>query len=150
MGAQLTFGHAGKLDETIKSWVPKLRNLIHRLIDAEDQIAAIEPIKLYSEEEVNTKQVWIDGKEIYRKVIDIGTLPNATIKNTGHGIASFSNLVRIYGIANNGSTYLTIPHVSSSAAANQINMQVTTANVRISTAIDFSAYSGHVILEYTK
>ena len=31
---------------------------------------------VYSTDEVKTNKVWIDGKPIYRKVVDCGALPN--------------------------------------------------------------------------
>ena len=47
-----------------------------------------------------TEQVvgtWIDGKPLYQKTIDTGTLPNNTAKNVPHGIADLENVVYFSG-----------------------------------------------------
>ena len=50
---------------------------------------------------------WIDGKTLYRKVIDTGALPNATTKSVAHNISNVSRFVKLYGYAytSNGQTY---------------------------------------------
>lgn len=41
----------------------------------------------YSLSEVNTGAKWIDGRDIYKKTVDFGNLPNNTTKNVPHGIS---------------------------------------------------------------
>ena len=53
----------------------------------------------YSTSEVKTNATWIDGKPIYRKTIDCGTLPNAAGKGVAHGITNFGDLVKLEGAA---------------------------------------------------
>jgi hypothetical protein len=51
------------------------------IVRAKDQFITQKPTWWnYSTSEVATGETWIDGKPIYRKIIDCGALPNATTK----------------------------------------------------------------------
>lgn len=99
-----------------------------------------------------TEQVigtWIDGKPLYRKVINIDSLPNNANKNydTGltHGTHSIKNF---YGCYTNGQYDLGINEYSGS---NYIRTVIAFAlNIQITTNSDKSSYSGFVVIEYTK
>ena len=54
---------------------------------------------------------WINGKPLYRKVINIGNLPNATYKDVSHGISNMGIVTDISGYFYNPSnqTYKPIP-----------------------------------------
>lgn len=111
-------------------------------------------IELYSTNETHTGKYWIDGKPIYRKVINFGTLPNKTFKQVGHNIANLSEFTEVRAIANNGNgTFLPIPYVPTATNnEDKIALWVNSVNVRItSNEYDFTAYPNcYVILEYTK
>ena len=62
----------------------------------------------YSTDEVKTGGKWIDGKPIYRKVVNFGALPNATTKNVAHGVNNIGDITHIYGVAHS-SAKMTIP-----------------------------------------
>ena len=62
----------------------------------------------YSTDEVKTGGKWIDGKPIYRKVVDFGALPNSTTKNVAHGVNNIGDITHIYGVAHS-SDKMTIP-----------------------------------------
>lgn len=95
--------------------------------------------------------VWIDGKTIYRKVVDFGSLPNATGKNVNSGITNMAFLVRMTALAYNGSgTYLSIPYTHNNRLELQIQFAYTNNQIQISTGENRSSYSAYVILEYTK
>ena len=51
----------------------------------------------YSTTETVTNAKWIDGKPIYRKVVNFGTLPNATVKAVAHGIVGLTRTINLYG-----------------------------------------------------
>jgi microcystin-dependent protein len=101
------------------------------------------------EQEVGT---WIDGKPIYQKTVNIGSLPNNTTKSVPHGIANYDYAVSIEGFAKNSSgTVIPIPYVNQSAAGNQVRVSTTSTNIDIGTGMDFSAYTtAYVTLRYTK
>ena len=114
----------------------------------------------YSTEETFTGKYWIDGKKIYRKIIDFGALPNATIKNvlTGLQIESI-NIVNYYGIANgtdaSGNRFsLTLPDTHPNGPEQATRLSINTKeneyNLFIITGIDRSNYTAYIIIEYTK
>lgn len=106
----------------------------------------------YSETEIETGKEWIDGKKIFRKVIDCGALPNNTSKNVAHGIASFDSMwISADGSwATEGSNWIPLPYVDT-ATTRLVEVVAKAANVNIVTASDMSAFTtSYVTLEYTK
>lgn len=94
---------------------------------------------------------WIDGKPLYRKVIDFGAMPNAGQKKMSSGLSGVS-VVRLYGIANkaNGTT---IPLPSASASgSNNAQLHFDSDNmIVVTTAEGYSEYpKSYVVLEYVK
>ena len=103
----------------------------------------------YSTSEQDTGCKWIDGKKIYRKTINIGSLPNSTSKNVAHGISSLGIMVDMRGMAfyTNGIS-LPLPFVAISQAS--ISLNATSTDIVITTANDRTAASGYITLYYTK
>ncbi|MCB1173613.1 MAG: hypothetical protein KDK39_08615 [Leptospiraceae bacterium] len=114
---------------------------------------AIESINpAYNTSEVVTDQVWIDGKPIYRKVVNTGALPNNTTNNIAHGITGMSNVIRIYGFAKTAaSQYIPMPYPTSSGGGS-LTLDADTTNINIFTnSAGFIGYTtSYVVLEYTK
>ena len=54
--------------------------------------AGWEKLDEYSTSEVNTGKVWIDNKPIYRKVIYVSSLPNATSVDYPHNITNVDTI----------------------------------------------------------
>lgn len=98
---------------------------------------------------------WIDGKLIYRKVVNFGALPNTSEKNVPHNISNFNFATKIDGIAYNsdGRTF-PLPAVSFGISSGNITPSIYVfadrTNITIGTGVDRSAYNGYVIIEYTK
>ena len=104
----------------------------------------------YSTAEINTGAKWIDGRAIYKKTVDIGTLPNATTKEVAHGITNLANVIKFEGWTYNSAQYFPLPYVSTTAV-NSMAVMVRGANIRIITGIDRSDYTtSYVTLYYTK
>jgi len=109
----------------------------------------------YSEDETICG-VWNDGydeKTLYRKVIDIGSLPNASSTTTSHNISDIEMIVNIHGVAIRSvdNDTLPIPYVTfNTNNAGGIMVYVNSTNVVVNTTTDRSAYDGYIILEYTK
>lgn len=109
----------------------------------------------YSEDE-QIIGTWIDGKPIYRKVVNIGTLPNSTRKEIAHGISNLGQIVNFKGTFYNSnySAQSTLPYVASNPSPNffsyQIAMDIDSNNIIVLTYYDYSVYTAHVIIEYTK
>lgn len=107
----------------------------------------------YSESETFTGQYWIDGKPIYRKVVDCGNLPNNTTKQVAHNISNLGNFVSIRGIAwGSGITdIIPLPLVSSAGKQYDVGIYCTATNVCLESVFDRSALNNsYAILEYTK
>lgn len=110
----------------------------------------IEAKGTYSTTETDTGKVWIDGKKIYRKVVDIGTLPNNATKSVAHNIANIGDYCIVSGqVKSSGGTSFPIPHVES-IASQDINVLMNATYVNIETYTNRSDLTGFVILEYTK
>lgn len=101
-----------------------------------------------SEQRIGT---WIDGKPIYRKVIDLGSFPNNAEKQVAHNITNIDFISKVYiiGRLSNGLT-IQLPYYDNSNTALSITTMATTSNVIIITKSDRSSYTGYATLEYTK
>ena len=87
---------------------------------------------------------WIDGKDIYRKVVDFGALPNLTTKTVSSGLTNV-NITRIYGIACASVAIIPLPY------SNEVTLYFSNNNVCVATNDDFSNYEqSYVVIEYTK
>lgn len=106
----------------------------------------------YSTEETNTGKTWIDGKPIYRKVIDVGILPDTATKEVAHGISNLERVVQLYGtFINSPNKWAPIPWVSTGGTGNNISCEVNSTYVRVVTGVNRSVdYSCYVVIEYTK
>ena len=103
----------------------------------------------YSTSEVDTGFRWIDGKTIYKKTINIGSLPNAAIKQVAHGISTIDTVVFMAGSAKNSTIDLPLPHTTN-APSTQVGISRSGANIEVSTGNDKTAFTGYVTLFYTK
>lgn len=93
-------------------------------------------------------------RQVFRKVIDFGALPNAGTKSVPHGITITSgfSFTRIYATASDpiAFSYLPIPYAAL-VLVNNIELNVDAANVNITTGIDRTAYTiTYVVLEFIK
>lgn len=115
---------------------------------------------LYTEAEVSTFQRYFDAtdpqstRNVYRRTINFGALPNATSKAVVHGVTltSTARMTRIYGAATNPSTleYIPLPFASTTLNDNII-LEANQQQVIITTAADYSDYKETtVVIEYTK
>ena len=102
----------------------------------------------YSTEEVKTGQIWIDGKPVYRKVIDCGTTVNG-YTTTPHNISNMDlSSLRFYVMVYRTGTSIQDFPIAVSGGAVQAVPQINTANVYIYSTNTF--WTVKVILEYTK
>jgi len=93
-------------------------------------------------------------RQIYRKVIDTGALPNTATKNVAHNIAVTTDFVftRIYGCATDPATPLSIPlPYASPTLATNISIRVSPTHIAITTGSNRTAYTkSHVVVEFVK
>lgn len=96
---------------------------------------------------------WIDGKPIYRTVVNIGQLSsNIGQTNYAHGIANIDTFINVTGIINNGTEWFNFNSVYRAVdnITYDLGLLANKTNITYTTRTDRSAYTGIVILEYTK
>lgn len=120
-----------------------LTNSINSIIDADS----------YSTQEVKTNKTWINGKPIYRKVIDCGQLPNQGTKNVQINIQNVEFVTDMNLIATDNNEFIKYNIYYSSTVHDDFVIKIsgsTLTSVRILTANDRTTYYGYTIIEYTK
>lgn len=103
----------------------------------------------YSFKESKTGNTWVDGKPIYRKVIDLGALPNNTSKNVAHGITNLDNIISMNTIVKGGTVNFVLP-AARVVLSGQIGVFRDGANITVETNTNRTTFTGQVVLEYTK
>ena len=105
---------------------------------------------------------WVDGKPLYRKVIDLGVLPNASTINIPHNIDNLDRIISMRGMAKspNQNLLLPFPYSTGNDGFNSdgtvkvnsvpINIYEQQGNIVVYTLSDRSNMTGYVILEYIK
>jgi hypothetical protein len=93
-------------------------------------------------------------RQVFRTVVNFGTLPNTASTSVAHNIdiTSGYSFTRIYGAATNTGRTSFIPLPFASPTLNEnIKLEVTNTNVVITTGIDRTAYTTcYVVVEYIK
>ena len=92
------------------------------------------------------------NRQVLRKVINFGALPNAATKTVAHGLTINQTITftRIYGCASDitGFNYIPLPYAST-VLANSVELSVNNTNVSITTGANRSNFTiSYVILEY--
>jgi hypothetical protein len=105
----------------------------------------------YSTSETSTGKTWINGKTIYRKVINVGTIPNGTVKSVAHNISNLDMIIHIEGFFYRSSDKMTRPFsFIYSSNTTFAGVQADNTNVSVYASWDNQATDSYVILEYTK
>lgn len=105
---------------------------------------------VYSTEETIVG-TWIDGKPIYRKTINFGSLPNNNVKKVSHGILNIDTFVSINGITFTSEKTATALPYAHSDSTNEVSLFIEGTNVAIRTFGNKTNYTKtYVTLEYTK
>jgi hypothetical protein len=130
--------------DTLKAWSPQLRSLVARILKLEQQT--------YSEnlnflEEFETNKLWFDRK-VFKKLVNIGALPNNTTKSVAHNI-TFQEILSITGIGKGSTTWINLP-TPHTTAASSVRVTVDATNINIITTSNYSGTTGWILLEYTK
>lgn len=119
---------------------------LYNIQDAEAQKSLV-----YSQNEIDTGKIWIDGKKIYRKVINCGVLPNAEEKNIPHNIKDYDTFLSIRGIAiyREVNSFISLPFAG--IGNESIKITILGENIVIGTYITRNYFKeSYAILEYTK
>lgn len=100
----------------------------------------------YSTTEQATGQKWIDGKEIYRKVVSLGNLPDSSEKKVSAGISG-ADVIMIEGYYNTGTA---VSNLFNITALSNFVYNSTSDEVIINVSSDLSSVTAFAILYYTK
>ena len=107
------------------------------------------PPLIYSDEEREIG-VWRDGKPLYQKTIDTGSIPNSSSKSVNHNIANIDRVVDFYGTAQNSGGD-NIPLQRADFSGWGVNVSVNRTRISLNAQYDLSAYtSSYITLQYTK
>ena len=149
---------------------PEFKELIVRLYQNINNIAMVLNIKdsaYYTLEEFLNGQIFFPNpalnsttpqsptfRQVFRKIVNFGTLPNNGSTSVAHNITITSgySFTRIYATSTNNTqtSFIPIPFASPTDAEN-IKLEVTNTDVIITTAADMTAYTKtYVVLEYIK
>ena len=82
--------------------MPLLKQILIKLKDID--------VKVLTGQEVKTNEI-IDGKRVYKKIIDCGNLPNNSSKTIAID-ASFTKIIKVEGLADASGIYLPLPYVN--------------------------------------
>lgn len=106
----------------------------------------------YSTSEQATPFTWIDGSTIYKKTVDVGTLPNNSAKSVAHGVTGLNNVVKIEGTikASWGTQYCLPTVYDSDGTVYNTYVGVDATNITIGTKGDNTSKTGYVTIYYTK
>ena len=106
----------------------------------------------YSLTEIKTSTKWVDGSVIYKKTVNIGALPNNTIKSVPHGITNLNKIIKIEGTAYHPVNNVTKPlPFTSLSGSSSIQLSIIGANIEITTGTDRSGFTySYTTLYYTK
>lgn len=107
---------------------------------------------IYSETETRTNKVWIDGKPIYRKVVNCYPMPNNAALNYSVSLPYHDMITFISGVAvwEQSDIAIPLPYASSGSLDSQVAYYYSGSNIIISTKSDRSSFKCYVTLEYTK
>lgn len=119
---------------------------LYNVKDAEAQKSLV-----YSQNEIDTGKIWINGKKIYRKVVDCGILPNFKQKQIPHNIKNYDIFLNVTGIVivEDMKFSFNLPYVSVNDEV--VRLTVMEENIVITTWRNRDYISQtFVVLEYTK
>ena len=91
---------------------------------------------------------WL-GKPLYRKLVNVGNLPNSTDKIMSHGISNINFITNMSGVYYNSNSKYTMG-LNLLWTDGGIRTTADASNIYINTTRDYSLYIGNLILEYTK
>ena len=119
---------------------------LYNIQDAEAQKSLV-----YSQNEIDTGMLWIDGKKIYRKVILLPAIAKGTEYRIDLSSLTASNYIQLYGFIKVRENYF-IPLLNSDEQTPTLNtfIGITDNVLRFLNGVDKVTAGGHVVLEYTK
>ena len=139
---------------------PEFKELLVRLYQNVNSISMLLNLKdtgQYTDREFISGKQYVLGntpKQVFRKVIDFGALPNAGSKSVAHGITATAGVVftNIFGTSSDtsGNSYIPLPYASTTLI-NNIELELDGTNVIVTTGIDRTAWTDtYIVVEFLK
>lgn len=98
--------------------------------------------------ELDTETKWTNGDKIYKRTIQVASLPNnsSLVYSFGVSASTLGQVIKFEIIAHNQntSTFIQVPDGIG------ISAEIGTAGVKVSTTSDYSGYSAYITVWYTK
>lgn len=111
--------------------------------------AGWEEVADYSTSEVNTGKTWIDGKPIYRKVVDAGSSSGSGFLTVAHNIANIDTICEYDAYMYDSSALYKLPWWNSFSEGNFYKVYVDKTNIQKHCNNNWG-FSSRVIIYYTK
>lgn len=109
------------------------------------------PFVDYSIEEQDTGIRWTNGRRIYQKTINLGTLPGeGTVTNFPHGIENIDIVISIEAMALSTDYFLPLPYVNGVYLPHNNGVYATLDNIILTVGGGLEPYTGAVTLRYTR
>lgn len=106
----------------------------------------------YKANEVNTGKKWIDGKDIYRRIVEVTNLSSGN-NRIAHNISNFNELIDIRGTGNWNGNWQTIPRLVTDAV-NTFGLglgDINDTKFLIQVGTSYTNFTkAYIIIEYTK
>lgn len=113
------------------------------------QMANLKSYNTYSTSETWTGKYWVDGKKIYRKVVDCGTLPINSEKTVDFDMSAIDNVINVYGICTDNISFQPIPYIWNELYIGAF-VRKSNNKLYIWSNYNFSAFTSYITVEYTK
>ncbi len=106
------------------------------------------PYEITTGQETATNE-YIDGKQVYRKRVNFGTLPNNTTKRVAHNLTSVTFTKHFVSCINASGYNINLPYVDINAKVCTVST-ITNTEIVIKSITDQTPYTAYVDLYYTK
>lgn len=106
------------------------------------------PYEITTGQETATNE-YIDGKQVYRKRVNFGTLPNNTTKRVAHNLTSVTFTKHFVSCINASGYNINLPYVDINAKVCTVST-ITNTEIVIKSITDQTTYTAYVDLYYTK
>lgn len=129
-------------------------NIVSAINEINQKSSSMPELELGTAVQIATYKEGANRYRVFQKVIDLGALPNSTVKTIAHGIDKTKVLkyLSVQGSASQDGFGNTLPlpcvTLGSESVSNNIYVAVGASNVTISTGRDRSAYTGTLSITY--
>ncbi len=135
--------------QTIASWKQTIESWKANVEEGNTTIT-LNRYSNYSEKEIDTHTTWIDGKTIYKKTVRTGLISSGT-KQKAHGIENLVTVVKMEGIAVNGSPeFVVLPRGHKDNENDGISLQLIGDYIKIVAGAFNEFVDSYVTVYYTK